>query len=152
MIKPKELYHGSGKKLEGNYLMPKKAKDFGGNKANSYRGVYATDVKEEAIVMGVISGKTNGGAGFGVTNGEVSGIIYGNWPKNKYFYLHILPSDDFRNQPKGSHQWVSFKRVKPLKTLRLRVDDFKGLVKIATKKEREEWYKKFEKEIKKVKK
>lgn len=129
-----ELYHGSGKKLVGGYLKPKKAKDLGKNKANSYLGIYASDLKEEAVVMGVISGKTGGGASVGVTNGKVSGIIYGHWPKNKYFYLHILSRKDFRNQPKGSRQWVSFKPVKPLKTLRLKVDEYKDVVRVATKK------------------
>ena len=151
-MKPKLLYHGSGKNLEGSYLRPKRANDLGGKKANSYIGVYASDLKEEAIVMGIISGKTNAGAMVGVTKGKVSAIIYGNWPSNKYFYLHILSSEKFRNQPRGSHQWISFKSVKPKETMRLKVDDYKRLVRRATKIERAKWREKFSKEIKRVKK
>ena len=57
-MKPTELYHGSGKKLEGNYLKPRKADDLGRTKSNSYLGVYASDLKNQAIAMGIVSGKT----------------------------------------------------------------------------------------------
>jgi len=142
----KTLYHGSSKKLFGGYLKPNKPNDLSDTKENKYCGVYAADLKDQALAMGIISGKAGT---IGVTDGKVSAVIYDTWPRNKYFYLHVLSSEKFRNQPKGSHQWVSLEPIKPEKTERLRVDDYRGLVRVASKIEVARWREKFKKELRK---
>ena len=47
------LYHGSPKKIVEE-LVPKKAKDLDSTKQNMLKGVYATDIKDVAITMGIV--------------------------------------------------------------------------------------------------
>jgi hypothetical protein len=144
MSKPKYLYHGSGRKLIGSSLIPKKAEDLGGNKDNSLRGVYASSVREQAISMALHSsrGVGEGSLQMHKVNGKLKikdSIIYKGWPTQKYVYLYILPSKTFRNIPLGSPQWVSLKSVKPIQIEKLFVKDYLYLVRKATVKERKEF-------------
>lgn len=147
-MKPKFLYHGSAREIVGDKLVPKQAKDLGGVSDNSHLGVYASEFKDEAMAMGVLNSK-------GVRGGSISrfrkldgtpgmdAIIYHGFPKQKYFYLYTLPSENFVNRPKGSLQWISSKPVKPSKIEKLPVKKFLFLVRRASKKEREEWDKEY---------
>ncbi|MEX2017241.1 MAG: hypothetical protein WD876_02110 [Candidatus Pacearchaeota archaeon] len=150
-MKPKYLYHGGGKELEGEKLIPTKATDLGKNPDNLYRGVYASDVKNDAIAMGILSCKGVRISSCGVErkdSTEVEAIIYNGWPEQDFFYLYVLPSETFRNRPNGSHQWVSLEAVKPLKVEKLLVKDYLYLVRRASEKERNDWDKKFGKKLK----
>jgi hypothetical protein len=145
MAKPRYLYHGSGRELEGKRLIPKKAKDLGNVRDNSLLGIYASDYIIEAIAMGIL--KLPGIKGGSIDRGKPEGIpaidavMYGGKPKQSYFYLYSLPSKTFKNIPKGSNQWISLKPVKPLKVEKLPVKDYIHLIRKATKKEKEEYNK-----------
>ena len=146
-MKIKYLYHGSGRRLRGDKLIPRKAKELDKkNKQNNFKGVYASDVKNEAIVMGILKsrGVQDSSCGFYTKHGtKVEAIIYGGWPKQKYFYLYTLPAETFESKPRGSHQWVSFKSIKPIKIEKLVIKDYIYLIKKATKLEKKNWIKKY---------
>lgn len=151
MTKPKDLYHGSARKLEGNRLVPKKATDLGDRAHNILGGVYASDVKEEAIAMGILSCKGIKSSSCGVHRKhtpKVEAIIYEGWPKQDYFYLYTLPSETFESRPKGSHQYVSLESVKPRRIERLLVKDYIHLIRKATNKEKKDWMEKFAHKLK----
>jgi len=147
-MKPKFLYHGSAKKLVGDKLVPRQAKDLAGVVDNSHVGVYASDSKEEAIAMGILKCKgVNGGS---IDMKKINGIseiknaiIYGGSPRQNYIYLYTIPNETFENRPNGSPQWVSPKSVKPLKIERLPVSRYLNLIRRATKKEKEDWDKNY---------
>lgn len=146
-MKPKRLYHGSMNKLRGHKLVPKKAKDIEKRAANILKGIYATGIRDAAIAMAIISGKS-------VRRSSLSfypprGIVHEGWPRRKYFYLYTLPSDTFKEIPKGSTQWVSLEPVKPIKIERLRVSDYIHLIRKATRKEEKEWKGKYKNKTKK---
>ncbi len=145
-MKPKYVYHGSARKLKGDMVIPRKAPDLGKNPDNILKGVYASDLKKEAIAMGVSRCKGVGDFSCGVyrkKSTKVDTIIYSGWPKQKYFYLYTLPSKTFTNKPKGSSQWVSLRRVLPKKVEKLRVEDHIHLLRKATKQEKKDWVKKY---------
>lgn len=147
MEKPKYLYHGSGKGLVGDKLVPKKANDLAGTEDNSLNGIYASSVKDQAISMALHSceGVGEGELGMHKVNGELKiqdSVIYRGWPTQKYVYLYTLPSETFNNKPLGSAQWVSFDSVKPVKIEKLPVEKYIHLVRKATDKEREKFFKK----------
>ena len=134
-------------KLKGNKLVPRKAEDIEKRAANILKGIYATNIRDAAIAMAIISDKS-------VKRSSLSfyppkGIVHEEWPRRKYFYLYTLPSDTFKEIPKGSTQWVSFKPVKPIKIERLRVSDYIHLIRKATKKEEDAWNRKYKDKIKK---
>jgi len=140
MKKPKYLYHGSSRKLKGKKLIPKKPSDIGKTKENKFKGVFATDIKQAAIVMALLSCKGVGNSSLSVINKKrARGIVYSGWPKQEYIYLYILPSKGFDNMPKGSWQWISFEPVKPLKTVKFKVSGYLDLIDKATKKEKEKF-------------
>ncbi len=146
MSKPKYLYHGSGRKLVGNKLIPKKAEDLGGNKDNSLNGVYASSVKEQAISMALHSSRGVGEGSLQMhrIDGKLKikdSIIYKGWPNQRYVYLYTMESKTFRNIPNGSPQWISLKSVQPIKIEKLPVNDYIYLVRKATSKERKEFFK-----------
>ncbi len=146
MPKPKYLYHGSGRKLVGGKLIPKKANDLGNVKDNSLKGIYASSVKEQATSMAMHSCKR-------VSVGSLQmhkvkeklkvkdSVVYHGWPKQKYIYLYYLSPKTFKNIPLGSPQWVSLVPTKPLKIEKLLVKDYIHLIKKATKKERATFFK-----------
>ena len=147
MKKPKYVYHGSAKKLKGDKLIPKKASDLGESPDNSMKAVYASKNKDEAIAMGITSCKGVGGSSLRILNGKMDAIIFDGWPKQDYFYLYILPSETFEDRPKGSHQYVSLKPVKPKKIERLSVKEYIELVREASEKEKKEWFGKYQHKI-----
>lgn len=142
MIKPKFLFHGSPKKIKGGFLVPRQPHDLENCKENLKKGVYASNLKGKAISMAIISSK-------GVRSSSLNfkkrkkAIVYEGWPKQKYFYLYILPSENFSKSNISSSQWVSSKKVKPIKTKKLKVKDYLHLIRKATQKEVEKVYKKY---------
>ena len=94
--------------------------------------------------MGICTGRGVNGSSVGIRRKKskrIDATIYGGWPKHTYFYLYILSSKDFINKPRGSHQWVSLKAVKPEKIEKLKVKDYLYLIRKATKIEKEKWRK-----------
>lgn len=143
MQKPLYLYHGSGRELIGDKLLPKKAIDLDENPDNSLEGIYASDIKDEALAMGVLSCKGVGPASLGTDQeGNVVARMYKGEPEQEYFYLYTLSSQTFRETPQGSHQWVSLEPVKPEKIEKLPVKEYLHLVRKATEEEKEEFFKK----------
>src|SRR3989344_4097723 len=117
MKKPKYVYHGSGRKIIGEELMPKKARDLDEkNENNDLTGIYASSVREQAISMAIHSckGVKEGSLQMHKFNGKMKikySIIYRGWPKTKYIYLYTMSSKTFVNKPLGSSQWVSLVSV-----------------------------------------
>jgi hypothetical protein len=132
MKKPKFLWHGSIKKF--NFLNPSKAKDNSGENESNLFGVYATDIKELAIGFGLIDKKYDKFADYNKNPVQMV-VINGEIRKGESFYLYKISSKDFTEKPKNSHQWFSFKKVKPLEILKLEVDDYNYLTRKATKKD-----------------
>ncbi|MDO8508742.1 MAG: hypothetical protein Q7S27_03605 [Nanoarchaeota archaeon] len=152
MEKPEYVYHGSARELEGDKLIPNKATDLGDKPHNLLEGVYASDVKEQAIAMGILSCKGVGSSSCGVHrkyNPKVEAIIYEGWPEQDYFYLYTLSSETFESKPRGSHQYVSLVSVKPKKIERLLVKNYIHLVRKATDTEKDKWTEKFAHKLRK---
>jgi len=152
MAKPKYVYHGSARELQGDKLIPKKATDLGDRTHNTLEGVYASDVKDEAIAMGILKCRGVGSSSCGVHrkyNPKVEAIIYDGWPEQNHFYLYTLLSETFESRPRGSHQYVSLVSVKPFKVERLLVSDYIHLVRKATDEEKKEWFGKYKHKISK---
>ena len=153
MTKPKYVYHGSGRELEGDKLIPKKATDLGDRPDNLLTGVYASDVKNEAIAMGILSCNSVKSSSCGVErkpSTKVKAIIYDGWSQQDYFYLYTLPSATFESRPTGSNQYISLTSVKPEKIERLKVKDYIHLVRRATEEEKKEWFGKYKHKIGKI--
>ncbi len=128
-MKPKYLYHGSGRKIKGR-LLPKKASDKTGNKDNSLKGIYASSWKKQAIIMGIFGCKGVKHASTHITGkNKIKAILYKGYPKQKYFYLYTLSSKNFENRPQKSYQWVSLKSVIPEKIEKLTVKEYINLIK-----------------------
>lgn len=147
MAKPKYVYHGSGREIEGDRLLPRKATDLGQNPDNILEGVYASNSRDHAIAMGILSCQGIRSSSCDVDsrqpNQKVEAIIYEGWPQQDYFYLYTLPSTKFENKPEGSYQYVSLTTVKPEKIERLAVKDCIHLVRKATENEKKEWFEKY---------
>lgn len=126
-MKPRFLFHGSPKKLIGNKLVPKKAKDMEKVKENLHTGIYATDIKKLAIAMAIICSKGVNYSGLNFTRKNSKGIIYEGWPEQKEIYLYTLPSETFRRTGRIAHQFVSLLSVKPARTEKLFINDYKNL-------------------------
>jgi hypothetical protein len=141
-MKPKHLYHGSIKKIKGDYFIPKKPHDLEKNPDNLHTGVYATNVKEIAIAMSIISCKGVYWASLSFRK-KPYGIIYKGWPKQKYIFLYTLPSKTFRKSGGHGKQYVSVKPVKPLSVQKLFVQDYISLVRKGTKGEIKKKLKKY---------
>ncbi len=152
MEKPRYLYHGGAKKLIGEELIPKKANDLGRQPEDNQEAIYASDVRDEAIIAGITSCKGVGRSSYGVKDGKTYGIIYTGWPEQEFFYLYTLSSDKFENIPKGSHQWISSDPVKPVRIEKLSVKENIYLVRKATEEETEAHIQKFGKRIEEPKK
>lgn len=141
-MKLKHVYHGSIRKIRGNKLLPRQAKDLGNNPENLHRAVYATDVKDIAIAMAIISCK-------GVNEASLKfgkrpfGIVYDGRPKQNFIYLYSLPIKTFKQEGGKGNQYYSLKPVKPVKAEKLSVRNYMDLIRRATKKEKEKWNKKY---------
>ena len=144
MNKPKYLYHGSPNELVGDELNPSQGEDSDKRPENKLFGVYATDRKYFAVVMAIITCKdVIGGSIEGFTKKTIDAKIYGKFPKQKYVYLHTLPTQTFKPTKNIEHQYLSKKPVTPIKTERILVSDYKYLIKKATKEETEKWIKEY---------
>lgn len=140
-MRARYIYHGSPKKIKGD-LIPKKATGLG-NKKGKLVGVYATHKKDAAIIMAMISGKNNSSLRNAAT--KPRGIIYGG-SINKNVWLYVLPSSSFKKL--DSWQWVSYKKVKPVKVEKIDIKKYMPRVRMASDKEKRDWYKKFKQELK----
>jgi hypothetical protein len=136
------LYHGSPNKLIGDNLIPKEGKDVNKERTeNFHKAVYATDIKNAAIVKAIISSKGVHGASLNISGGF--GIIYRGWPNKKWIYLYYLPSESFERTKENIHQYISKNSVKPIKTERLEIDKYLHLIRKASKQEAEGWIKQY---------
>ncbi len=140
----KFLYHGSPKKLVGEKLIPKKPHDLGNRKDNLNYGIYATDLKESAIAMAIISSEGVHAASLNFSKDKkCKGIIYKGWPTQKEIYLYALNSEQFIQTGKIKHQFLSNQPVKPLSIEKILIKDYLYLIRNATDKEKERWIKKY---------
>lgn len=141
-MKPKYLYHGSVRKIEGDKLLPKQAEDLEEKSENLHCAVYATNVKDIAIAMALISCK---GVKFSSLYFKVSpfGVIYEGWPKQEYIYLYTLSSKTFKQKGGSGNQWYSKEPVKPSKVEKLKVNDYISLVRKSTDRERKKFFEKY---------
>jgi len=138
------LYHGSSNKLIGDKLNPSQGDDSDERPENKQFGVYATDRKDLAIVMAILGCEdVIGGSIDKYKQGKLNARIYGNYPKQEYIYLYHLPIETFKQTQIDKHQFVSLVAVKPIKTEKLKVKDYTSLIRKATKKETEDWIKKY---------
>ena len=131
-MKPKYLWHGSTVKYE--ILKLSQARDVSGHPAGNKKAVYATDRKLNAIQFGMVDKKYKKFGDFR-TKPMIMVIISGWIRTGKKLYLHKLSSRGFKEQPKGSHQWVKEKEAKPLEIIELNVNDYKHLCRKANKKD-----------------
>lgn len=137
------LYHGSPYPLKGKTLDPSQGEDLEERPDNKVFAVFATDIKEIAITMGIISAKGVIGGGLDSFK-KPFGILYGGvLPKQKYIYVHHLSKKDFKKSPKTKHQFVCPFSVKPIKTEKIEIKKYLSLVKIATKEETQKWEEKY---------
>ena len=142
MKKPKYLYHGSAKKIIGNELKPRKAHDLEKRAENLHSAVYASSDKEISLAMAIISCKGVMSASLGFKK-KPYGIIFEGWPKQNFIYLYTLLSDNFVQSKKGSKQWHSIKKVKPVKIEKIKVKDYLYLVRKTSREETKRWLKKY---------
>lgn len=149
MKKPKYLYHGSPHKLKGDTVNPSQGDDSDERPENKLFGVYASDRKDFAIVMAILTcPDVIGGSIEGFTEDKIIAKIYGSFPKQKYIYLHTISSKTFKPTKSISHQFISEKPVKPVKTEKILVSDYLHLIKKATKEETKKWLQKYERKLK----
>jgi hypothetical protein len=129
------LWHGSPRKLIGEFLLPHKATDVSGRPENCHDGVYALEKREFAIVMGILNSKgIEVGSTLDFSKDVPEGIVIGGWPKQETVYLYRLSAKTF--QKIDSNQWVSHSRVKPCEIIEIKVKNFIHLVRPATDEER----------------
>jgi hypothetical protein len=139
-MKHKYLFHGSVRKIKGDFLLPKQAKDLEKETENLHHAVYATDIKEVAIAMAIISCRGVKFSSLGFTKVPY-GIIYDGWPEQEYIYLYTLENKNFKQEGGSGHQWYSTEPVKTFKVEKLKVNDYIYLVREATKRERDKFLK-----------
>ena len=140
----KVLFHGSSNKLVGDKLNPSQGDDSEERPENNQFGVYATDRKDLAIVMGILGCQdVIGGSIDEYKKGKLNARIYGEFPKQEFIYIYYLPTETFKQTKIDEHQFVSLVAVKPLKVEKLKVEDFIHLIKKATKEETDYWMKKY---------
>lgn len=142
----KVLFHGSPNKLIGDKLNPSQGDDSEERPENNQLGVYATDRKDLAIVMGILGCKdVMGGSIDEYKEGKLNARIYGEFPKQKYLYIYHLPIETFKQTKIDKHQFVSLVAVKPIKLEKLKIKGFTNLIRKATKEETDYWMKKYKK-------
>lgn len=148
MKKPRYLWHGSSKEIENDKLLPREARDLGGNPENLFRAVYATDKKELAIAMAIIKCEGVKCSSLNFSGNPPYGIIYEGMPKQEHACLFKLPSKTFQEAGHKGRQWASLEAVEPLGTEEIVVKNHMHLVREATEKEKEEFFKKYGEKIK----
>ena len=106
--------------------------------------VYATDRKDLAIVMAIIACKgVIGGSIDKYKKSKLNARIYGNYPNQEFIYLYHLPVKTFKQTKIDKHQFVSLMAVKPIRTEKIRVQNYHHLLRPATKDETAKWNKKY---------
>lgn len=143
-MKIKYLYHGSVNKIIGS-LSPKQPEDLANNPENLIKGVCATDIKNLAIAMALISCKGVYASGIEFDAKKAKGIIYRGWPKQERFFLYTLPVKYFKQSKGQLHQFICKKEVTPVQVEELKVSDYIHLIGPANEKEKEVWRKKYPK-------
>jgi hypothetical protein len=144
MRKIKVLFHGSPNKLKGNTLNPSKGNDSEERPENNQFGVYASDRRDLAIVMGIFGCKdVIGGSIDEYKDDKLNAKLYGEFPKQEYIYLYHLPLETFKQTKIDPHQFISLVSVKPLKIEKIKIKNFLYLIKKVTKKEIDSWIKKY---------
>lgn len=138
------LYHGSPNPLVGDKLRLSQGKDDPIRPENNEFGVYATSRKDLAIVMAIFGCKDClGGSIDEYENNKLNATIYGDFPKQEYVYVHHLQKDAFKQLKIDPMQYVSLVAVKPIKTEKVKIQDYKHLLKVATEKQTQLWLKKY---------
>lgn len=139
------LYHGSSRKLRGEYLLPHKGDDSEERAENNLLAVYATDHRELAIIMALISCEDILGGSIDeyYEDGRVNATLYRGFPKQEYIYLHYLPIEGFSQTKIDKHQFVNPNKVKVVKTEKIKVKECKNLIKLASKEETIYWSRKY---------
>jgi hypothetical protein len=146
MNKLKILFHGSSNKLIGDKLNPSQGDDSYERPENNLFGVYATDRKDLAIVMGILGCRGVVGGSINEYNDDkLNARIYGDFPKQEYIYMYHLPTETFKQTQIDEHQFVSLVAVKPTKIEKIKVKEFTHLIRKATKEETDYWMKKYKK-------
>jgi len=141
-MKPKYLYHGSRLLIKNKFLKPNRPSDKT-QKENYLYGVYATDRKDIAIGMALTGDKYTKSFG-DYQKKPFQAVFVRSQPKRKFVYVYKVSSKTFKEQPKGSHQWVSSEPVKILNIQKIKVEN--KLWRKATKKEKT-WYYKMKKQL-----
>jgi len=143
MRKPKYVYHGSPKKINGKFVL-RVPRDLGKCKHNIMNGIYASSVKNKAIGMAVCGAKGVVSSGMGFDIGDrKKGVIYEGWPSQEYVYLYTFFSETFKRCPKNSTQFVSMKSIIPIKTEKLKTKNYLKFIRKASKKELCDFIKKY---------
>ncbi len=146
MNKPRFLYHGSMREIEGEELLPRQAQDLLEVPENLHCAVYATNIKDIAIAMAITRCKGVHGSSL-MFKWKPCGLIYDGWPEQEYVYLYTLPSDTFKQEGGGGFQWHSLKPVKPSKIERISVLDNIHLIRRATDEEIKRFFEKYRDKI-----
>ena len=131
------LYHGSTRLMDR--IQARKAIDVGGDPSNNQTAVYATDMRNFAISMGLTSKGSDVGHFWSEdeTDSEFQSVLYnGDIRHGEYVYLYTLPRFDSNNKDmfvKSSthHEFYSkpgIKYIEPLKVEKLKVDDYLHLL------------------------
>lgn len=129
------IYHGSPKKLIGKKIIARLPHDIKNKKENILKGVYASDLKEVAIAMAIISCRGVLYASLSTSKPTAKpGIIHEGWPTQKYVYLYTFNAKDFKKTSKSSHQWRCLKSIEPINTKKLKVKNYLYLIKDNRKK------------------
>ena len=133
--KSKYLYHGSGIKLK--FLTPKNP--IGENDPKScVKGIYATSDKNFALAIASCRSSKDVHA-FNNRKTHVQNIVKG-WPdENATVYLYVLDSKDFIHN--SGSEWVTNKKIKPIRIEKHLVKDLKHLYRKSNETELKEWMK-----------
>lgn len=136
-MKAEILFHGSSTKIDGDFLVPHKARD-SSQEENAQMAVYATERKDIALGMALSSLPDT--ASFGNYEEEpYQSVFVEGEPKEGTIYLYEIPADTFEERPEGSHQWISLVKVKVLSVEEFDVAELQEYWRLATEKEKE-WY------------
>ena len=129
------LWHGSPRKLIGEFLLPHKAVDITRQPENCHDGIYALEKREFAIIIGIITGKgVRLGSALDFSKDVPDGIVMGGWPNQETVYLYRLPAQTF--QKVDGNQWVSHTKVKPCEIVEIKAREFMHLIRTATDEEK----------------
>jgi len=130
------LYHGSSEKVK--MLLPHKSQGLFSAR-NRQKGVYATPNEKLAIAFALgPEPDENNRLLWTVECGSRNKVnivfYYGHPSFGKKGYVYKVATEGFRKI--SQNQWVSKRPIKPLEIIEIAVDDYLGMVRYATKKER----------------